>query len=275
MRYPIKYLLLASALVAGGLAWSAAPNPDAPAAADANALPASRVEVKGIRSPARWPYRAFLEGLDTFDDKRSLAPNGVLTFVLQPAAPLPEHATVAIDSEAGREILPRSGMYFAVPRIDRLDRRDAELTVTVRDTQFAQDRSGEKPTMLARIVEIGKLPVADVRSPGLPDNVFRLGDLRLACQVTVAVFKDQSPWWFNSLVTGFIRKSNWCEGADSSSFSPRAAQGFIALTMRDGAREERFTYDEPRYALPLPAQQRNWSDETLVTIEPAPDESTP
>ena len=119
------------------------------------------------------------------------------------------------------------------------------------------------------------MPLADVRSPGLPDNIFRLGDLRLACQVSVAVSKDQSPWWFNSLATGFFRTSNWCDGADASSFSPHSAQRFIALTMRDGAREERFTYDEARDALPLPAHQRNWSDEMLVTIEPAPGESAP
>lgn len=144
--------------------------------------------------------------------------------MLRPAVPLPEHAAVTIHSEAGREILPRDGMRFAVPRFDRFDRRDAELTVAVRDTGFAQDRPGAKPAMVARIVEIGNLPLADVRSPGLPDYVFRLGHLRLACHVFVAVFKDQSPWWFNMLPTGFFRKFNWCDGVESSSFSPRSAQ---------------------------------------------------
>ena len=42
-----------------------------------------------------------------------------------------------------------------------------------------------------------------------------------------------------------------------------------SATKRDGAREERFTYDKPRAELPLPAHERNWSDETLVTVEPA------
>jgi hypothetical protein len=200
LRCPIRYLILAGALLAGGVARGAPVSTDAPVTADPDTPSASRVEVKGIRSPARWPYRAFLEGLDTFEDKRSLAPHGVLTFVLRPTTPLPEHTTVAIDSETGREILPRDGMRFAVPRIDR---RDAELTVAVRDTEFSQDRSGAKPAMVASLVEIGTLPLAEVRSPGLPDNVFRLGDLRLACQVSVAVFKDQSPWWFNTLATGF------------------------------------------------------------------------
>lgn len=227
------------------------------------------IEVKGVKSPARWPYRAFLEGLDAFDEHRALAPNGVLSFVLRPTAPLPDSVSVALDSEIGRQLLPREGMRFAVPRIERYDRRDTELTVAVRDSQFAQDRS-DKQGRWAGIVEIGNLPLADVRSPGLPENTFRLGDLRLSCRVSAAVFKEQMAWWLSTMVTGMVRSRNWCDGADSSTFSPRAGKQFIALTLRDGAREQRSTYEQPRDQLPLPSAVHKWSDETLVLIEPAP-----
>ena len=102
LRYPIRYLILAGALIGGGLARGVPASTDASVTADPDTPSASRVEVKGIRSPARWSYRAFQEGLDTFEDKHSLAPHGVLTFVLRPTTPLPEHATVAIDSETCR-----------------------------------------------------------------------------------------------------------------------------------------------------------------------------
>ena len=266
-----RYLVLAAAFFAGAMTQGApTAAAEAPAAGSADKSSVPSIEVPGIRSPARWPYRAFLKGLDIFDDKRSLSPQGVLSFVLRPTAPLPENASVALDSEAGRQLLPLDGTHFTLPRIDKLDRRDTELTVAVRDTQFAQDRSASKPAMWGLIVEIGNLPLADVRPPGLPDNVFRLGDLRLSCMVSAAVFKDQTPWLFNAMLSGFIRSTNWCDAADASNFSPRSAQRFVALTMRDGAREQRFTYAEPRDQLPLPSLKQNWSDETQLIIEPAP-----
>lgn len=261
----IRYLILLAAVLASDMTQGAPVEP----AARESAAPVSSIEVQGVRSPARWPYRAFLNGLDTFDDKRSLSPNGVLSFVLRPTTPLPANASVALDSDVGRQLLPLEGMHFTVPRVDKLNRRDTELTVAVRDTQFDQDRSGSKSAMWAQIVEIGNFPLADVRTPGLPENVFRLGDLRLSCMVTVAVFKEQAPWWFRAAFTGLVRKSNWCDGADSSSFSPRSGRTFVAISMRDGTREQRFTYPEPRDQLPLPSAELKWSDDTQLTIEPA------
>lgn len=265
MTTSIRYLILLATSLASGMTQGAPVEPTAPT----STASVPSIEVKGVRSPARWPYRAFLNGLDTFDDKRSLSPTGVLSFVLRPTAPLPANVSVAIDSDVGRQLLPLDGMHFTVPRIDKFNRRDAELTVAVRDTEFAQDRSGSKSAMAAQIVEIGNFQLADVRTPSLPENVFRLGDLRLSCKVTAAVFKEQAPWWFRTAFTGLIRTSNWCDGADSSSFSPRAARTFVALSMRDGAREQRFTYPEPRDKLPLPSTEQKWSDDTQITIEPA------
>jgi len=261
----IGYLIFSVAFLACGITQGAPVEPAAPGSAE----PVPSIDVKGVRSPARWPYRAFLNGLDIFDDQRSLSPNGVLRFVLRPTAALPANASVALDSEVGRQLLPLDGLHFTVPRVDKLNRRDTELTVAVRDTEFAQDRSGSRPGLWGQIVEIGNFPQAEVRTPGLPEHVFRLGDLRLSCMVTVAVFKDQAPWWFRTAFTGLIRSGNWCDGADSSSFSPRAAQAFVALSMRDGEREQRFTYPEPRDQLPLPSTKLKWSDDTQITIEPA------
>jgi hypothetical protein len=132
-----------------------------------------------------------VEGLDTFEDRCSLASHGVLAFVLRPATPLPEHATVADGSEAGRESRHRDGLRFDVPRIDRFDRRDTEATVAVRDTQFVRHRS-------AHACNVGQAcgnrsAAAGRRAqPQLPENVFQLGNPGLACLVSVSVFMDQS-----------------------------------------------------------------------------------
>jgi hypothetical protein len=224
------------------------------------------------RTVARWPYRAFLDGLDALDKGRNLAPDGVLSFTLQPAAAQADKVGVALDGKAGQQALPRDGMRFTLPRIDRFDRRDTLVIVTAADTRSAPDAAGSDPAEQEAVDKLGHLPLAHVRTPGLPDKVFRLGDLRLACMVNVAVFKDQAPWWLNALITGVLRTSDWCDGAHSASVSPRAPRRFTALTMRDGAREKRLTFDKPRDQLPLPPLKQNWNDEALLTIEPEPDQ---
>jgi hypothetical protein len=49
-----------------------------------------------------------------------------------------------------------------------------------------------------------------VRTPGLPDTQFRLGDVRLDCQVKIAIAKDEIPFWANAVINSLLLTTDWC-----------------------------------------------------------------
>ena len=233
------------------------------------------IEVVGLRKPASWAYRDFLEGLDTFEDERQLAPAGVLSFILRPEGPLSEATVVSLEGETDSHELPRNGLCFQIPRLKRFDRSDVRLTVSVRGKAFGQDLGAQRekmPRMLHKLIEIGNPPIAEVRTPGLPENVYRLGDVRLGCKVSVTIFKEQAPWWLSTMVTTGTGTRDWCTKAGGGTMvSQPVDRPYIALTLRDGGREQRLTFDEPQTILQIPPNPERWSDETLMTVEWAPE----
>lgn len=257
MTTPLRALSAAALLLSG--AAGCADTPSAPA-----------TEADGTRTLSRWPYRAFLAGLDAFDNGHRLAPGGVLRFTLPRKAASADDAGVALDGKAGHQVLPLDGIRFTLPRIDKFDRRDTRVIVAARDKRAARKGPEAAPSTQGAFENLGLLPLAEVRTPDLPDGVYRLGDLRLACKVSVAVVKDQTPWWLNALIAGVLRSTDWCDGANKTTLSTRAAHRFVAVTMRDGAREKRLSFDQPRDELPLPPLGQDWSDDTLLIVEPEP-----
>lgn len=152
--------------VCGALALLAALHP-ARAAQDA-AMPS--VTVPGA-SPDRdeKSYRDMLAGVDVFEKNRPLAPAAVLRFKV-----LPRRAGVAMEGLAlqiagarGRIAVPLAAdQTFVLPR----DADAAGGDAMVRFNRQAKSLAWR----------------ADVRSPGLPPNTRRLGDLLLECKVAMA-----------------------------------------------------------------------------------------
>jgi hypothetical protein len=261
-------------VVSAALARANPPAAAASAPATVGSAPIRTVEVRALRNPASWSYRDYLEGIETFDDERKLAPHGVLSFVLRPHGPLPANTVVSLEGETDSHELPRRGLRFQIPRLEHFDRSDVRLTVSVRGTEFGQDLTGKRsnvPRMLHKLLEMGRAPIAEVRTPGLPDNVYRLGDVRLGCRVSVTVFKEQAPWWVSAALTTGLGTRDWCsKSGGGTMISQPVDQPFVALTLRDGLREKRVTFNEPQHIIQIPSNPESWSDETLMTLEWAP-----
>jgi len=105
-----------------------------------------------------------------------------------------------------------------------------------------------------------------IESPGVPANMRRLGDLRLECQVLIAVGKEELAFWQRALANTLFLGSDWCNSdkVDLPTFSQRTIK---AAWLVDGA---------ARIALPLyelgsgfiaPIRHKAYPDDTLIAID--------
>jgi hypothetical protein len=138
-----------------------------PARAD---QPVPRVEVQGsAQDRDEKSYRAMLAGMNVFEKNHSLAPAAALRFKV-----FPRHAGVSMDGLVVQIVGERTGIpvplaadqSFTLPR----DANAAGADAMVRFNRQAGSLAWR----------------ADVRSPGVPANARRLGDLLLECRVAMA-----------------------------------------------------------------------------------------
>src|SRR5471032_3403968 len=173
----------------------------APALAD----DARKVEITGLRGQELKSYRAMLAGLDAFDEYHALAPNAPLVnFKLRLRDVVKDSAkdsakdgatldnlTLRIVGEQSSVTVPLAADgLFVLPRIAAMADEDADLALNQRKGNYRWD--------------------ASVRSAGVPANMRRLGDLRLECEVTVAVAKKEIPFWIHATVTSLLLTNHWC-----------------------------------------------------------------
>lgn len=169
------------------------------------------VEVNGIRNPELKRYRVMLAGLDAFDEYHTLAPKAPgVRFKLRARSgdettTALENLTLRIAGDQTSVTVPLTADgLFSLPRSAALADEDADLVLNQRKGNYRWD--------------------ANVRTEGLPPDVRRLGDLRLECEVMVAVVKKEMPFWLHATVTSLLVTNHWCgsEKLNWISHSPRA-----------------------------------------------------
>jgi hypothetical protein len=247
-------------LVLGGNALGGSPADDA-------------VVVTTLRNPVAKSYRRMVEGAKLFEQKRHLAPAAELRFRL-----LPRKEDVSLDGVR----LKVEAESVAIP-----------LKVSP-DHTFALQVDRAALSKDARVIPNRKAGTmtwrADVRTPGLPPNVRRLGDLRLECEVGMkAGLISNYPRGFFGWLEGLIAGNpDYCHRA-----APRylffAQQPLFGVTLVDGARREVLSVDmlyggaarDPDWkadrhcdcealfdhAYFVPLGDASWPDDTRVELE--------
>lgn len=241
-----------------------------PAAATA----ADAVEVTGLRDPVDKSYRRMVSGAELFDERKSLAPGAELRFKLLPRRPGTnmkdiDVAIVADTFETPLEVAPDN--TFALPRDPKALRENA----SVRPNRKAK-------TMTWR---------ADIRSPGVPAGMRRLGDLRLECEVGMqaGLISDYRRSFFGLLRELFPDGPRYCY-RENNQYLFFAERPLWNVTLSHGERRETVSVDrlygaaardpEWRKSLPycdcevlmdrayfMPLGDRSWPDNTLVQFE--------
>lgn len=237
-------------------------------------LPPVNVTGTQLRDPVEKSYRRMLRGMDLFERLRpAMAPGASLRFrVLQrkPGVRLDdlELAILARGIDIPIDVAP--DRTFVLPRDAKAQAADAVVTP-----------NRKALTMTWR---------ADVRTPGLPSNARRLGDLRLECQVGMeAGLVSNSPSWIVRLYDALDTTPAYCSRANNQ-YLFFADRPLFGVTLVAGSRREALpvgrlwagaTDDAGlRQDLPfcdcemlvdrtyfVPLQDASWPDDTLVVFD--------
>lgn len=233
--------------------------------------PTERIVVSASHATARdaRTLSEVFEARRLFNALRALSPNGELAF----------RVLARLDGAQTE----RLGLQLLTPE----GRADIDLDALQRfRPQPAWDRLPPSTVVRSRLRDGNVVWRSDVRTPGLPDNVRRLGDLRLQCKLDWGV-----PLGRTTVPVGpslFVAATAQCEtaatGAMNSQFADRPV---LAIDLVYGTRRERLSYfhlhgagdngptrllsgrtdwahqlKDHMYRLPL--HDRSWPDDTLV-----------
>jgi len=236
---PIRPVLALCALLA--CAWPAARADE----------PVQSVHVTGITDPEMRSYRSVAAGLDAFDAHRALAPNATLRFRMRHKNGQPATAAdglqlrLASDDGSFQEIVPIDAAGLLTVDRNR-DAYDADAT-------FILNQKNGRYT-----------GHPEVRTAGLADNVRRLGDLRLECRVTIAIFKEQVPFLAKATLNTLMLTSDWCAKKEFKYGAPAPRPGAKGV-LRDGERSR--TLDTHGWDVIVPIGDPGWSDDALVQFD--------
>lgn len=225
------------------------------------------VVVTAVRDPVKKSYRKMVDGAKHFEERRHLAPGAALRFKLLPRKPDTAMDGVELEIATDRGIPLKVGPdeTFTLP------------VVPAKDAQVMPNRKAGTLTWRA-----------DVRTPGLPPNVRRLGDLRLECEVgmTSGLISNYRASWFDKL---FREGPQYCQ-RERPRYLFFAEQPLFGVTLVDGERREVLSADwlyagatrDPQWKedLPycdcealidrayfVPLGDASWPDDTLVVLE--------
>jgi hypothetical protein len=233
-----------------------------------------KVPVNGVKNPEMKSYRAVWKGLEKFEDEHELAP-AVPKLLFRVMHNKNKHACIGMCGTTALAT-PEEGAQFAL----RIAGDDLSVTVPVsRDGYFTVPRSEALYDANADLIlnqkKGGYKMSVEVRTPGLPEYVRRLGDLRLECKVQVAIAKEEIPFWVVALANSILLTRDWCmaslgkEQVNFSFFSPTTlASARIAF----GDRSEKLENGKHSFSVSL--GDRSWPDDALVQLQYAPEQLT-
>jgi len=233
-----------------------------------------QITVTGIsRQDVEKPYRKMIQGIEYFEQARAaLAPAASLRFKLLPRKP---------GTEMDHIVLEVIGSTFSctVPVAP-------DHTFVLAQDVKAVEEDAVVSTNRKRLSMTWR---ADIRAPGLPAHIRRLGDLRLECEVGLAagLVSNSSP--VGKIFDLFTDSKGYCHRKDSL-YLYFAERPIFSVTLVAGARREALPIDR-LYAsasddpglnrdLPfcdcemlvdrtyfLPLGDRSWPDDTRVEFE--------
>jgi hypothetical protein len=231
------------------------------------------IEITALRDPVDKSYRKMVQGMALFEKRHALAPQATLRYKVLPRKRDTDMSELSLQivGERFRAAVPLGADHtFTLARYPQALKEDA----IVHSERRAR-------TLTWR---------AEIRTPGLPPNARRLGDLRLECEVGMeAELVSQYPSALGRLFDLVSDSREYC----SRSYVPYlffAERPLFSVTLISGARRETLSVGQ-MYAgvahgrttkadLPycdcealldrayiLPLGDRSWPDDTRVELE--------
>ncbi|WP_317204657.1 hypothetical protein [Janthinobacterium sp.] len=237
----------AAALIVLQLAGGAAPAQEMATvgALAERAVPTRIIEISGLRDPDWKPYRAMLTGMDAFAARQQLAPAAELRFILRPAGGQASIEGATLRIVGGATTIP-------VPI-------GADGTFTLPRDQNAADENAD-------MVSNGKRKALRwrpyIRSPGVPAGMRRLGDLRLECEIFMAVEKADASYLGRKMMK-LLYNSCASSKLRMSFLEPRR---LAAATVAAGERRLPLPLGRAGLSYEPPLADSGWGDDALVEL---------
>ena len=185
------------------------------------------VAVTALRNPVDKSYRRMVEGMELFEKRHRLAPDAALRFKLLPRHRDTDMREVRVEVVGDSFTAP---VALAPDNTFTLERRAAAL----------KENASVRPNRKAKTMTWR----AEIRTPGLPPDTRRLGDLRLECEVGMqaGLISNYRPMLFG-LLDPFLREGpEYCRRTD-----PRylffAERPIFGVTLVAGDRREALPVD--------------------------------
>jgi len=224
--------------------------------------PVATVNVTSTRDPVDKSYRKMIRGMERFEREHRFAPAANLRFQLLPRTPDVKMTGITLRVAGDTVSVPvpvAPDNSFVLPRNEQALREDAAVLANRKTTSMTWR--------------------ALIRTPGLPPDTRRLGDLRLECRVGVeaGLVSNSSPlfgWLSDALTT----PEGVCNSPQGN-YLFFADRPIFAVRLRAGERSEVLPFcdcqvllDRTYYA---PIWDTSWPDDTLVEFEYMVDAAPP
>jgi hypothetical protein len=231
------------------------------------------VTVSALRDPVDKSYRKMVKGIELFEKRHALAPRASLRYRLLPRRPdtrMQDIALSVVGDSFERPVKVAADRTFTLERDARAISEDASVR--------PDRRAG---TLTWR---------AEIRTPGLPPNTRRLGDLRLECRVGMeAGLVSHYPSLFERVMDFMLGADAFCDQREPP-YLYFAERPLFAVTLVDGERRQTLSvgtlyagmarHRAPRRLLShcdcsalldrayfLPLGDKSWPDDTRVELE--------
>jgi hypothetical protein len=106
---------------------------------------------------------------------------------------------------------------------------------------------------------------ASVHSDDVPPGMRRLGDLRLQCQVSIAIAKKEMPFWIRTMVATMLRTTDWCS-ADALKMGTYSDPAIASATLLDGERRVALQVKNGGTSFQAPMGDTRYADDTLIEL---------
>ncbi|MDO8067048.1 hypothetical protein [Janthinobacterium sp. SUN206] len=224
------------------------------AGTQADAAPAETgqsIHINSIRNPELKSYRVMAAGLDAFDEYHALAPGArevrfkLVTGSRAPADAMQDLALRIAGNETSIALPLAADGSFTLPRSAQADSEDADLVTNKKKGNYRWQPS--------------------IHSDGVPAGMRRLGDLRLQCQVTIAIAKKEIPFWVRTLVGTLLRTTDWCS-AEQLKLGTRSDVPLASATLLDGERRIALKVEKEGRSFLSPIGDTRYADDTLIEL---------
>jgi hypothetical protein len=229
------------------------------AADDAHHDDDATVVITGVKNPPLMSYRNLLAGLDGFDKYHFLAPRAPeVRFRIKPPKIKEEdwdglNLKIVGDSVTIPVPFAPDGT-FVVPRSTVADDENADMVLNKKKKDF--------------ILEI------EVHSPDVPADMRRLGDLRLECEVAVAMAKQEIGFFWSATVSTILLTGDWCM-SNKVEIPSYTLQPLVGATLINGAQRTALKIESDQHSFDAPLNIKSYSDNLLIELQFAPEALSP